>query len=131
MIRVLPLACFSQVLCASLTADFPISDTGLASAFFNCVKRSNKPSFCAFRASTVERRSDVEVTLDSRLKSTLRDRSVDFLSASLVRRSAMGTVELCKIADRGVFGRVLEAVINGLLACPELDLSAEEIKADC
>jgi len=43
----------------------------------------------------------------------------------------MGTVELCKIADRGVFGRVLEAVINGLLACPELDLSAEEIKADC
>src|SRR2546429_6512343 len=42
-----------------------------------------------------------------------------------------GIVELRKIADRGVFGWVLEAVVNGLLACPELGSSAKEIKADC
>jgi hypothetical protein len=59
------------------------------------------------------------MTLDSRLKSALRDRSVDF------------PCQLYKIAGRGVAGRVLEAVVSGLLTRPELGSSAEAIKVDC
>jgi hypothetical protein len=87
-IRLVPLACFSQVLCANLTSDCSASNISLSSTLFNCVKHSDKLS-CVFGASTVKHRSDVEMTLDSRLKSALRDRPVDFPSVSLVRRPEM------------------------------------------
>ena len=88
-IRLLPLACFSNVLCACSIAAFSASDTGLTSTFFNCINLSDKPSFCVLRASTVEGKSSAEVMLESRLTSVLRGRSADAQSAILVRWSAM------------------------------------------